>query len=387
MSPKRSSRNQARVDSFFSKPLEWSVWKHQTLEKYLRIWIYKLGSAHRRLAFIDTNAGAGRYEDGSKGSPIIAAEWNGKAVGSQTVWLDVHACEVRDAERNQLKKNLEFWTQLQPPRAFIYESPFWEVLAEIVDVTRATPSLFFVDPYSVTDVAFDKLGPLLDDRKRASTEVLVRVDPVMFCRMTGWLEDRERSPRSARAAASFRNLLTKFNIDPEAISAAKQDGQYPEQSELLAKYLERFRNRFRWVQLIPIRPSYWAAPKYYLVHGTDSAHGAAFINDAVSTNEDSLYEDTVEADDRRIGQLALFGAERKPRSSLAALRDTAREILSAAPMNSLSFVELRARLAIVFGSEFREKHHKAAVNALIGSGEAFIVAGDRLVDESMLRLR
>ena len=47
-------------------------------------------------------------------------------------------------------------------------------------------------------------------------------------------------------------------------------------------YLKEFYERFRFVQLVPIRPSYFAAPKYFLVHATNSAHGAAFLNDIES---------------------------------------------------------------------------------------------------------
>jgi three-Cys-motif partner protein len=384
VTPKKRSHG-GGAEPFFARRFEWSVWKHLVLAKYLQIWVYKLGSAHPRLAFVDTNAGAGLYDDGSKGSPLLAAEWNGRQVGDHFAHVDVYACEVEADEASKLRRALTHWMGLTPPRAFVYESPFWEVLPEIFEATRAVPSLFFIDPFSVTDIGFDKLEPLLHDRKRASTEVLVRVDPVMFARMAGWAQDRTRPEKSSRAAESFKRLLTKFNIDGDAIADAMRSGSEPAKAELFANYLELFERRFKWVQAIPIRPTYWSAPKYYLVHGTDSAHGAALINDAVSTNEDSLYADTVADDETRVGQYALFPAERSPRSSLRELRDAALKLVQASPMRSIVFIELRAQLVKAFGPEFREKHHKAAVRALIEANSLSIAAGDRLLDGSMLR--
>jgi hypothetical protein len=47
------------------------------LEKYLRMWVYKLSSRYNELVFIDGCAGEGMYEEGSKaGSPLIAVQWN-----------------------------------------------------------------------------------------------------------------------------------------------------------------------------------------------------------------------------------------------------------------------------------------------------------------------
>src|SRR5690242_12635118 len=60
----------------FAQPLEWSSYKHKLLKNYLHVWCYKLGSFYRELAFVDTCAGAGKYEDGSDGSPVIAARYN-----------------------------------------------------------------------------------------------------------------------------------------------------------------------------------------------------------------------------------------------------------------------------------------------------------------------
>lgn len=46
--------------------------KHEIMRRYLGGWFPILGSAHRRIVFIDGFAGPGVYDHGQHGSPVIA---------------------------------------------------------------------------------------------------------------------------------------------------------------------------------------------------------------------------------------------------------------------------------------------------------------------------
>jgi hypothetical protein len=214
------------------------------------------------------------------------------------------------------------------------------------------------------------------------------VDPTLLKRFSGWLRQRNRDNRGQRTAEGFRHLLEKLNIDVESVDVEQLDesgDSGPSTSELFEQYLQLFTKRFRYVQVIPIRPSYYAAPKYFLVHGSDSPHGAAFINDAVSTSEDRLYEETHEARDREVGQTNLFGPpERSPRYTLAELRAAVLEAMQE-HRGAVKFIELRADLALRFGPDFREKDHKAAVRYLVEQGTLDLLTEGPIKDHSLLQ--
>ena len=122
-----------------------------------------------------------------------------------------------------------------------------------------------------------------------------------------------------------------------------------------------------------------------IVHGTDSAHGAAHLNDIVSKLEDGLFTSTYNRKDRLSGQGGLFGPpQRPPRFSPADL-DTQTLVHIASEAETL-FIELRAELAMHFGPAFREKDHKASVKRLAAAGSISIVGNRTLESNSVLRI-
>jgi len=247
---------------------------------------------------------------------------------------------------------------MAPPRAFVYESSFEDAMPAILERTRNVPTLFFIDPCGTKDITAEKLRPLLEQRDRAATEILLRIDPGMLSRFAGWVKAAERDAKKQKISAKMRTLLSQFNIDVDAIAAS--DDQ-PEKDELLGQYLGLFNQRFKYVQLVPIRAHYFDAPKYYLVHGTDSPDGCAKVNDILSTTEDELFE--VTAVEAAAGQEFLFAPIRTPRVTIRDAKDFVLELLG---RNGLTtFVEVCAELSKRFGPDLREKDHKKAVKELV----------------------
>lgn len=349
---------------FHSDLKEWGRWKHELLQKYLHVWVNKLSFRHKRLGFVDAFAGAGRYGGGEEGSPVIAAKWNDHKVAiDHNATLTIHACEADVTSAVSLKTNLARWMQTSPPRAFVYPVAFEDAMPAILEATKNVPTIFFIDPCGTKDITLPKLKPLLDQKrnKSAPLEVLVRVDPVMFTRFAGWLHTDPDDQKKAATAKKFKKLLTELSIDVEKIES---QGCSPGSSELLLEYIQSFSKRFRYVQLIPIRPDYDSAPKYYLVHGTDSPDGAAKINDVLSTTEDSLFSKTTK--DRAGDQGLLFEPEREPRVTIAMAKKFALDRVRKRGL--LTFVDLCAELAVEFGPDLREKHHRRALKELVTEG-------------------
>lgn len=58
--------------------------KHELIRCYLNGWYPKLGTWARRVLYVDTHAGRGRYESGAPGSPVLAA-WPAKPAATDVV--------------------------------------------------------------------------------------------------------------------------------------------------------------------------------------------------------------------------------------------------------------------------------------------------------------
>jgi hypothetical protein len=228
----------------------------------------------------------------------------------------------------------------------------------ILERTKDVPTLFFIDPCGAKDITIPKLRPLLTQQKRSATEILLRIDPIMLARFAGWVKRAERDEKKQKTSAKYRELLTRFNVDVDVIAASEDQ---PGMDDLLGQYLQAFYDRFKYVQLVPIRGDYFAAPKYYLVHGTDSPDGCAKVNDIVSTTEDALFEKTATEDAG--AQTLLFTPTRTPRVTI---RDAKDFILALLDDRGLTiFVEVCAQLALRFGPDLREKDHRRAVGELL----------------------
>lgn len=381
------------ADPFFDKVALWSRWKHEILSKYLNMWVFKLQHGYKRLTFVDTCAGAGEYGDGSIGSPLLAARWNEYLKAKGAARLVVHACETTPATMALLERALHPYTSSAPPTAYLYSRPYYDVLEDILKRSAGTPTLFFIDPYGPKDITVDRIRPILNDRSRKSVELILRIDPNMLQRMAGWLRRKQADGSFDKTSASFKALLARLNVDTSNLEehlASRPRHERIDANSLMGEFLSCYQDRFKYVQLVPIRPSYESAPKYLLMHGTDSADGAALFNDAVSTTEDSLYTHTLTKPDPRTGQPSLFS---NMDSTMPApkfftqgdLQDAVRTVLHS--QVSMRFIELRAELAIWFGAAFREKDHKAAVKALMLSGEVEATLANQLTDGTVLKIR
>jgi three-Cys-motif partner protein len=351
---------------FHSELKDWGYWKHEILNKYMHVWVSKLAWRRKELAFVDAFAGVGHYEDNSDGSPVIAAKWNSHKLLEEKR-LIVYACEADPDSAIALASNMAPWTSMDPPRAVVYDSSFEDAMPEIMELTKTVPTLFFIDPCGTKDITIPKLRPLLEQEKRGPTEILLRIDPVMLSRFAGWVKAAERDAKKQKTSSKMRELLRQLNVDVDTIAASEEQ---PWMEDLLGQYLEAFYKRFKYVQLVPIRADYFAAPKYYMVHGTDSPDGCAKVNDVLSTTEDALFEKTATEDAG--AQTLLFAPTRTPRVTIRDAKEFVFELLDD---NGLTqFVEICAQLAMRFGPDLREKHHKKAVKELLE--EKKILRGD-----------
>jgi three-Cys-motif partner protein len=131
--------------------------KHFLIQRYLAGWFNILGSRHRRILYIDTHAGRGRYSTGHSGSPLVALQ---TLQQHKLVDQILKSCEVRfyfieidKFNYDHLRKEL---TKIHIPRNVFIETiheDCFEVLRELLESLKSAkkaiaPAFVFIDPYN-----------------------------------------------------------------------------------------------------------------------------------------------------------------------------------------------------------------------------------------------
>ena len=357
------------MDQFFQRAQSWSSHKHDILGRYLTAWARKLGSQSDELAFVDLCAGAGQYGDGKPGSPLIAARVN-QELGGHGKRLIVYACEDHEQTASELRELLSAEMRQVPPLAYVFPKAFHEVLPEIMERTATVPTFIFLDPYGIRALTKTALEPILAKQTRDATEFLVRVPPIALARMAGWLKHNPgRGAPARKVADGCRVLLKQIGLSEELLTEAanvEPEGSGPTPDRLYRSYLSSLRERFRYVRGIPIRATYEAAPRYFLVHCTDHPDGLLIMNDVASCVDDDLYKRSER--EKSLGQLDCFGNARLPRVSIAAAASRLEKAL--AQSKTYRYRDLRMLLVEQFGPELRKKEHDRVIDRLVDDGRA-----------------
>lgn len=287
---------------FASKSKEWSRWKHEILERYLGIFTGKL-QGFQTVYFIDGFAGAGKYRDGTKGSPLRSAQLAQRI--AQDRWYQLHCINVEaDPE---VFKMLEMSTAAYDKFVTNYSGNFVDHIPQILSDVKQQPALFFIDPFGFKDVEWQNLLPLFerkpDVHRYTVTEILLRFDAPYLGRYSGSV-----GVNNPQAKANERILFELFGIKnrtewDEIIPATGKRYE-----DLAQAYQDRLRLYFKYVVRMPIR-SRDNRLKYYLIFAT--RHEAAItgmnevLYDVEGMRSTAIYEETSQKNQ----QLSLFGED------------------------------------------------------------------------------
>ena len=155
--------------------------KHELIRCYLNGWYPKLGTWARRVLYVDTHAGRGRYESGDPGSPVLALQTllrhsyrekllNASEFNFLFIERDPANLAALEAELSQLKPF--------PARVNVEtsEGDAFERLSAILnelrrDRAQMAPAFLFVDPYGFKIPA----GLLGDLMKAGRVELFINV--------------------------------------------------------------------------------------------------------------------------------------------------------------------------------------------------------------------
>lgn len=181
-------------DEFFTEQQPVAVFKHTLLSHYLTVWASKLGSRNPELAFIDGYAGAGQYDDGTPGSPLLALDISGKiAAQSSPKDLRCHFVEQQPEHAQTLRESIA--QHPQRSRAQVYEGGIEDHLDGILTHVGERPTLVFLDPFGASFDA-DLLRETLLAKPGRKVEVLLNVSLTAVWRIGGQLAKNQLESRA-----------------------------------------------------------------------------------------------------------------------------------------------------------------------------------------------
>jgi len=158
-------------NSFFNEQKEQSLIKARIVEKYFWAWakviiskVKKGSSSNQKIAYVDLFAGAGRYEDGSKSTPVKVLETAIADTDMRNMLVSIfNDADVENV--NSLQQAIDSIPGIENlkyrPRILKYE--VGEDIVKTFQERKLVPTLFFVDPWGYKGLSLQLVNSVVKD--------------------------------------------------------------------------------------------------------------------------------------------------------------------------------------------------------------------------------
>ena len=157
-------------NSFFDEQKEQSLIKARIVEKYFWVWAkvviptVKKSASEPRISYIDLFAGAGRYKDGSKSTPVKVLETAIADPDMRNMLVSIF--NDADTENvNSLQQAIDLIPGIEnlkyPPQILNHE--VGDNVVKTFQERRLVPTLFFVDPWGYKGLSLQLINSVVKD--------------------------------------------------------------------------------------------------------------------------------------------------------------------------------------------------------------------------------
>jgi len=250
------------TSDFHKTPKAWAQVKHSILGHYLSLFLGKLGLSGKPVYCVDGFAGQGLLDDGSKGSPLIAAELavSPRQKSRQGILQCINVEEDAETFKN-LEKATAPYVKLKRVKNF--HGNFRQKLPQILAEIGGNTAFFFIDPFGTEGVEVDTLQTIA--ARPGKTEILVRYDDTRVKRLLSWAVNNGDSFDAGhrKTARAFKSRVDRLT-DEEAAAIVG----VPESEALIEGYVRKVMavSRLRFSLKYPIRNPETKGHRYFLVH-------------------------------------------------------------------------------------------------------------------------
>jgi three-Cys-motif partner protein len=296
-------------DTFFQEQKDWSKRKLEIIESYLASFTKILGSSTSEscVYYVDGFAGKGIYEDGAKGSPLLAIDL-AKKYRDEHKKYQLNCINVEENEGNFA--NLELATAQFAHLAENFEGTFASNIDKILLKIGSCPAFFFIDPFGVKGTNWADMVKIIS--RQAPTDLWLRFDHRTVRRLSGFFDSGSRG-----ADSKVQRLLRLYGIQRADNLFQLLDGRTPEDriDKAVNFYVERLKAEFQkgkkgngYSASFPII-SLAGQNKYYLVFAASLPKAVILANETVYSVERNRPQEMQEYTQKKTGQPFLFSAE------------------------------------------------------------------------------
>src|SRR6266536_5453270 len=195
---------QPMQEDFFDELKEWSERKLQLLHNYVSAASKIMGSI-KQVYYVDGFAGEGIYDDGSKGSPVRAAEL---ALSYQQDAKSYALKCINVEEDTKRFTNLQSTTAKFGNLVLNLQGTFVDNIDRILQEVGNQAVICFLDPFGIKGIDWVAVEKMINRGRAGPTDMWIRFDTQIRSRLHGFFDSK-----SSGADKKFGILPRVFGID------------------------------------------------------------------------------------------------------------------------------------------------------------------------------
>lgn len=152
-------------DDFFVEKKPWSEVKDQLLGCYLKPYVAKILHTRKPLVYVDCFAGKGKFDDGKKGSPLIALDiiQQGLISSKMSGHLQIAAAFIDLNYADDLRVNLKDY-----PGVKIVSGAYEDKIGELLKNKGGCNVFLYIDPYGIKALNCSKFDEFANGQFKAT---------------------------------------------------------------------------------------------------------------------------------------------------------------------------------------------------------------------------
>ena len=289
-------------DDFFLEKKPWSVVKDEILGCYFKPYVSKILHTYKPLVYVDCFAGKGKFEDGNRGSPLIALEIIDQCRASTTMQqAQINATFIDLNYADDLRRNLGSY-----PWVKIVSGKYEDNIKTILRGKENCNIFLYIDPYGIKALQCSLFDEFAQGHFN-SIELLINLNSFGFireaCHALGTTFDDTtlfadlveyeptRMDASEKSISELNEIAGGDYWKPIIVAYKKGeiDG-YDAEALFAEKYCMRLRKSYKYVLNMPLRIKKGQRPKYRLIHATNHRDGCLLMVDNICNRWEALQE-------------------------------------------------------------------------------------------------
>lgn len=292
-----------QAEEFFSDLKEWSTRKLSIIKKYVDGFSKILGSKHKEIFYVDGFAGRGVYDNGEKGSPVLAAE-AAQSFQQSSKPFTLRCINVEQDHDNFVNLSVE-------TKRFGYlveniDGSFEENIDIILSKISGKPAVFFIDDFGIKGTDWDAVEKVI--ARKDSTDLWIRFDYKTILRLAGFYDSHAKD-----AQGKLGTLQNMFGISDIKYLQSRLEGITTEDriANAINLYIERLEQTFGkkgFAASYPIN-SIDGQRKYFLIFACAHYKAATLASNIVNSIEETYQHEKAEYQQQQTGQMSLFTSD------------------------------------------------------------------------------